>query len=372
VTARQTAVMVDGTRWPDGPGVGGCAVSGCNGVRSGSCKWCFAHLDEPGLQQVLDGLGPGADLDVRGVRFTAELLERLLTALRDPSTGVARIGTAGFRHACFAENALFEGVEFQGKAVFLDASFSGHARFQGARFNDRAWFEGAQFSGIVVFNGASFHSDAFFNRAHFSSLAWFQKARFGGNAWFSEARFGGMKISESDERPTSGDFTGAQFTGVAEFQNVRFNGDALFPQAHFDHGPMVSGVQVSGDLDFSQAQFTDRERLGPIAVAGSLRLGRARFDRVAAQVEAAASAVFCHHAIFERHASLLLRYALVVLDDVIAGEPLTVAAAESLNPLGQTAPLDEALIGKPSEEGRPRLLSLAGWTARNSWSPMLT
>jgi hypothetical protein len=212
---------------------------------------------------------------------------------------------------------------------------------------------------MVVFNGASFHSDVFFGRAHFSSLAWFQQTRFGGNAWFSEACFGGMKISESDERPRSADFTGAQFTGVAEFQNVRFNGDALFPHAHFEHGPMVSGAQVSGDLDFSRAQFADSERLGPVAVAGSLRLGRARFDRVA-QVEAAASAVFCHHAIFERPASLLLRYALVVLDDVIAGLPVTVAAAESLNPLGQTAPLDEALIGKPPEEARPRLLSLAG------------
>ena len=78
-----------------------------------------------------------------------------------------------------------------------------------------------------------------------------------------------------------------------------------------------------------------------------------------AQIEAAAVAVVCQHAVFERHSSLLLRYALVVLDDVIASEPLTMAA-QSLNPLGQSAALDETVIGKPAEQATPRLVSLTG------------
>ena len=351
--------MVYSSGWLDMPDAGGCAVNGCKGVRWGADKWCIAHLDELSLHNVLDGLEPGADVDARGVRFTAELLERLLAAMRDPGTGVTRIGTASFRDACFAEGALFERVEFQGKAVFLDASFSGPARFKDTQFDDRAWFEGAQFSGMAVFNGALFSSEAFFTRANFRLIAWFQNTRFTTNVWFSEARFSGMKISESDRHPRSADFTGAQFSGMTEFQNVRFGGDAQFSQVRFDHGPMISGVQVSGDLDFGQAQFADCDRLGPAAVAGTLQLGRAQFGS-ATQVEAAAAAMFCPHAVFERHASLLLRYALVVLDDVIVGEPLTVAAAESLNPLGQNTPLDEAVISKPPSDVRPRLLSLAG------------
>jgi uncharacterized protein YjbI with pentapeptide repeats len=311
------------------------------------------------LQNALGSLGLSADIDVRGVEFTAELLERLLAALRDPGTGVARIGTAGFRNASFAEGAIFDGVEFEGKAVFTDSSFSGPARFKDARFGDRVWFEGAKFCGMAVFNGASFSSDAFFSRAHFSLIAWFQNTGFNANAWFSEAHFNGMKISESDRHPRSADFSDTQFSGVTEFQNVRFGGDARFSRAHFHHGPLISGVQVDGDLDFTQAQFADCDRLGPAAVAGALQLSRARFDRVT-QVEAAAAGVFCPHAIFGEHATLLLRYAQVMLDDVIVGGPLTIAAAESLNPLGQSTPLDEALISRPPDEARPRLLSLAG------------
>lgn len=325
----------------------------------GSEEWCITHLDEPSLQNVLDGLKPGADVDARGVRFTAELLERLLAAMRDPGTGVTRIGTASFRDACFAEGALFEGVEFQGKAVFLDASFSGSARFEDAQFDDRAWFEGAQFSGMAVFNGATFSSEAFFTRANVSLIAWFQNTRFADNVWFSGAHFGGIKISESDHHPRSADFFDARFSGVTEFQNARFGGDAQFSRAHFDHDPTFSGVQVSGDLDFSQAQFADCDRLGPVAVAGTLQLGRTGFG-TATQVEATATAVFCPHAVFERHASLLLRYAQVILDDVIAGGSLTVAGTEPLSPLGQSTPLDEAVIGKHLDDTRPRLLSLAG------------
>ena len=357
-TVRQTALMVYWSGWLDMPDAGGCGVSGCRGVRWGSDKWCIAHLDEPILQNVLDELEPGADVDARGVRFTSELLERLLAALRDPGTAVAHIGTASFRGACF-EGAVFDGVKFQGKALFLDALFGGPARFKDTQFDDRVWFEGTQFSGVAVFDGAFFSSEAFFSRTNFALTAWFQNTRFASNAWFSDAHFGGMKINESDRQPGSADFTGAQFSGVTEFQNARFGGDVRFSQAHFDHGPMISGVQVNGDLDFGQAQFADCDRLGPAAVAGTLHLGRARFDSVT-QVETAATAVLCPHAVFERHASLLLRYALVLLDDVIAGEPLTVAAAESLNPLGQGTPLDDAVIGKPPDDARPRLLSLAG------------
>ncbi len=355
-----TAVMVQsGDRSHDVPGPLHCDAEGCTGVRAVPHSRCIAHLDETSLQHVLAGLSPGADIDARNVPFTGPLVERLLAAVLDPGAGRPCLGTAGFRGARFDGNVSFSGVQFKGKAVFDGAWFGRRASFEGADFSDGAWFDDARF-GNVIFNRAVFGKDAHFTRSHFGSFAWFQDAQFQANAWFNGSRFDGAKISETDDRPRAADFWGAVFSGGAEFDQARFGGHVLFRQARFEGGIVLHGVQVNGNLELSEAQFAGCELLGPATVAQTLRLDRARFDH-AVQIQAAAEGVMCQHATFTRHATVLLRYALVILDDVLSDEPLTVvAAAEPFNARGQTTPMDESLIGKPPGEAKARLVSLVG------------
>jgi hypothetical protein len=53
---------------------------------------CLAHLTDTERTAYLTGLAPSADIDHRGTPFTQGLLEALLNALNDPSTGKPHLG----------------------------------------------------------------------------------------------------------------------------------------------------------------------------------------------------------------------------------------------------------------------------------------
>ncbi|MEU9554395.1 pentapeptide repeat-containing protein [Streptomyces fumanus] len=151
---------------------------GCWGIRVGSRPACLAHLREDERSAYLAALAPGADIDHRGTPFTTELLDRLLSALRDPDAGHVHIGDAGF-----------DGAAFLGDARFSEATFSGIARFDGASFSGEARFGGVRFSGDAGFPQAAFSDVAWFRGAVFSGDAWFEGSLFRGAAVFAEARF---------------------------------------------------------------------------------------------------------------------------------------------------------------------------------------
>ncbi|MGK5498969.1 pentapeptide repeat-containing protein [Streptomyces sp. URMC 125] len=154
--------------WPHcGHGATGADPIGCRGVHVGEHPACLAHLDEADRVAHLAALAPGADIDHRGTSFTPELLDRLLAALHDSTTGRPRIGAARFGGASFSGDARFGGASFSGGTRFGGASFSGDAWFGGASFSGDAWFDGARFdvaSGLgplvcgdrVVLDGAVF------------------------------------------------------------------------------------------------------------------------------------------------------------------------------------------------------------------------
>lgn len=75
---------------------------GCRGVRAGSQSSCLAHLDDAARTAYLAGLVPGADLDLRAVSVTEQLLTELLDALRDPADGISVVGRAQCHDAHFA------------------------------------------------------------------------------------------------------------------------------------------------------------------------------------------------------------------------------------------------------------------------------
>ncbi|MEW2458820.1 pentapeptide repeat-containing protein [Streptomyces albus] len=124
------------------------------------------------------GPGPGSDIDYRGTTFTEPLLNALLSALQDPATGHARLGTARFDSATFQGHAWFTAATFQDDAVFGSATFEGIAMFVSATFLRDAGFVSATFEGIAVFGSATFQGDAWFESATFQDDAVFGSAMF--------------------------------------------------------------------------------------------------------------------------------------------------------------------------------------------------
>lgn len=138
----------------------------------------MAHLAETDRAAYLTTLSAGTDLDHRGTPFTSNLLDRLLDAIRDPTTGRPHFGAARFGEATFS-----------GTAKLSEAAFSGDAWFDGVVFSGAAWFDGATFSGLAWFKGANFSDNADFSGVTFSGAAWFGEATFSGSAGFGEVTF---------------------------------------------------------------------------------------------------------------------------------------------------------------------------------------
>ncbi|MGW7047040.1 pentapeptide repeat-containing protein [Streptomyces avermitilis] len=208
---------------------------GCRGIHVPGHTACLAHLSDTHRDTYLAGLTPGDDLDHRGTPFTEELLDQLLNALRDPTTGNPQIGTA----------------------TFARAQFSGPAWFDGTQFSGRAWFGGVQFSGHASFSGVQFSDDARFDEVQFSGPAWFDGTQFSGLAWFD----------------------GVQFSGDAGLAGAQFSSDARFGGARFAVASGLGPLVCAGAVDLSGAVFEVPVTL-EIAARG-VRCERTRWESTA-------------------------------------------------------------------------------------------
>lgn len=239
----------------------------------------------------LAALAPGADLDHRGTSFTDDLLDRLLDALRDPTTELPHLGAARF-----------------GEAVF-----TGEAWFDRATFTGYAWFDEATFGG-VSFLGATFATTAGFTRAAFSGAAWFEAVTFA-----SAAAFGGTVFSGAAW------FVGATFAGAAQFPGAAFVGDARFDGARFEAAPWLGPLVCGGTVKLDRAVFTAPVTM--MIVTRKLSLRRTRWASAAA---------------------LGLRHAEVDLVGAVLEYPVTVAAEPA--PFTGTPGPSNGLQGLLSEE----------------------
>lgn len=338
------------------PGWPACKRHGCVAIPAAAQTHCLAHLDMRGRREALAALGPGADLDVRGTRFTDELLRDLLTALQ--SDGVTILGAVKFSGARFEGEVDLRGARFQGPALFEDAVFVAGAVFNGAMFTDQARFDGAHFTGRALLNRVRFAGQAHFDRVRFDSHTWFQSTDFSDNSWFRETRFAGAPLGE---RPQAADFRNARFGGLVEFHSARFAGDVMFGNTRFERTVWLHNARVEGDADFSDARFTAAEQLGPVVVTGALRLDRAVFEKPV-QIEAAASYVFIVRAAFEADLTLRLRHAKALLHSVGTTGPLTLTGAAPFRTVGHTdGTLPEDGIEKSADgDASPHLLTIAG------------
>ncbi|MFF9714649.1 pentapeptide repeat-containing protein [Streptomyces sp. NPDC014603] len=240
---------------------------GCRGIHVHGHTACLAHLTDTERTAYLTGLTPGADIDHRGTPFTQELLEALLNALKNPSTGKPQLG-----------RAMFYGAQFFGNAPFLDVQFS----------ND-AWFQGVQFFG-----------DARFSRAQFF-----------GNAEFVDVQFSRRAM-----------FVGAQFSGDARFTRAQFSANAIFIEAQFSRDAWFVAAQIFGDVKFDRAKFEGVSVLGPMVCAGQVALSGTVFV-LPVTLEIAAREVVCERTRWESTATVRLRHAAVNLSHAVLTAPLS-------------------------------------------------
>ncbi|MFE3221168.1 pentapeptide repeat-containing protein [Streptomyces antimycoticus] len=251
---------------------------GCTGIHVPGQTACLAHLGDAERTTYLSGLTPGNDIDHRGTPFTEQLLNDLLNALRDPTTGNPHLGNAGFAGAQFSGDAGFAGAQFSGDAEFAGAQFSGDAEFAGAQFSGDAGFGRAQFSGRAGFGGAQFNGDARFGGAQFSSRAWFGRVQFSGEAEFFGVQFSGAAGFDRAQFSWRAGFDEAQFSGHAEFGGVQFNGDAGFVRAHFSGHAEFGGVQFSDHAGFVRVQFNGDAGFGGVQFNGDALFDGAQFS----------------------------------------------------------------------------------------------
>ncbi|WP_406506552.1 pentapeptide repeat-containing protein [Streptomyces sp. NBC_01602] len=400
--------------WPHcGHGAAPDDPVGCRGTQVLGSTACLAHLADTDRDAYLAGLHPGADVDHRGTSFTAQLLNELLGALRDPGTGqphlgVARFesatfegdagfgpatfkGNAWFQSATFKDVARFESATFEGVARFESATFEGDARFQSATFKSVAEFESATFEGDAGFQSATFKSVAQFGSVTFKGVAWFESATFKGNAlfrsvtfkdvaWFESATFKDDARFQSATFEDAALFESATFKGNAWFESATFKGNAWFQSATFEGYALFGSATFKGDAWFESATFKGNAWFGSVTFEGNAWFDSATFKSlvdlepfVCAGRVSLAGAVFggpmtlscvarrveCRRTRWMSTAELRLRYATVDFAHAVFEYPLTIAREADPFLLANGQELDERAVAAGTDAA-VRVVSLRG------------
>jgi uncharacterized protein YjbI with pentapeptide repeats len=294
----------------------------CPGRKADGFDRCLAHLEPAQLEQVLEHLGPGAELDASRTSIDDRLLTQILRAVRD-NAGRPVFGRASFAGAHIAI------------ANFADVQFTGHANFRSAQFTEGADFTSTQFTLAAIFDRAEFTGHADFTNAQFASKASFRNIQFTGHANFRSAQFTEGADFESTQFPRGASFEEAQFTGSASFLGAQFTG-VLFGHAQFTKRAFfaraqftdctIAGIEFNDTASFRFAQFPEQARLGPLT-AHRLELDYAVFERQLV-IEAAAASVSCRSTTWKAGVTLRLRYAEVDLERAALTQPSSVTGSD--------------------------------------------
>ncbi|MFJ4748334.1 pentapeptide repeat-containing protein [Streptomyces albogriseolus] len=317
----------------------------CPGRRVDPYPACLAHLDGADRAAHLAALRPGADLDHRGTPFTQDLLDELLTPLRDPGTGRARVGKADF-----------DEVRFTGEADLRDVGFDAHCSFASAVFDSGLHFREVRTEGDLRLGRARVAGDVWLDDTRVAGDAWFLEARFDGTLRFCadevgrSAEFRGMACAEAYFEGVAfergADFADIRVTGKASFEGALFHGgsacfdgaeiggDMPFDGAHFGADASFEGATIGGDLSFLDAScaagvrfrravFRRTAVLGPLVCPKTVDFSDAVFES-AVTLEVAAEEVRCLRTRWASTAALRLRCADVDLTDAVAAFPVSV------------------------------------------------
>ncbi|MFF6954743.1 SAV_2336 N-terminal domain-related protein [Streptomyces iakyrus] len=267
--------------------------AGCTGIQLPGYEKCLAHVSESKRAAFLATLAPGASVDFSGTTFTPELLNEVVSAVRDTEGGRVHLGRAIFnwavlpgvtlQQAHFVE-ASFEGATFGGRALFDEAVFESDATFEHATFLSSALFSGARFERGASFDHATFFDDvdmgglategeATYQHATFRGHATFEAAAFGGPLSFDYATFQGRSFFTRAVFGRRVAFKFATFQRRTGFDHVTFLKRVSFDFSTFDEG-LESLEALFGDrVSFAHATFD-----GPVLLAGAAFRSTASFD----------------------------------------------------------------------------------------------
>ncbi|MFD6822762.1 pentapeptide repeat-containing protein [Streptomyces sp. NPDC060085] len=253
---------------------------GCRGIHVPGHTACLAHLTDTHRAAYLAGLTPGDSIDHRGTTFSNALLTAVLDALRDPSTGNACLGDAGFGSAIFEGDAGFGSAIFEGDARFELAIFEGDAGFGSATFKRNAVFMSATFKGYAGFRSATFKRDAVFMSATFKRNAGFRSATFKRDAVFGRATFEGNALFRSATfEGSNAVFGAATFKRDAWFESATFKGNAGFESATFKRDAGFESATFEGNAGFGRATFEGNAGFESATFEGNAGFESATFKR---------------------------------------------------------------------------------------------
>ncbi|GCD99513.1 pentapeptide repeat-containing protein [Embleya hyalina] len=293
---------------------------------------CLVHVTAKERVAHLLGLSPGDDVDLSGTTLTPDLVERLLTALRDPAGGRPRFGRARFVEAIFPGGADFAGV-----------TFAEEARFTGAAVHEGADFSDATFTGEALFRGATIGWNADFSDTTFEARADFAEATVGIGVHFGNAGFA-AGATFRDATLTDASFMGATFADGCSFDNTTFVDDAdflastfvtgvSFGRATFVAAASFDAVRFCGEVGFAEVTFaTDASfhhtvfagsGLGPFTCPGRLDLREAVFEKPVT-IEAEAASVHLLGTRWEAPATLRLCSPDIDLSNAMVTHPLSI------------------------------------------------
>jgi uncharacterized protein YjbI with pentapeptide repeats len=324
-----------------------CSEDDCQGIRLHTGDRCLAHADSLDRDAELRRFAEEGRLDARGVRISAELLNRILDAgpLHEDRPQPHHLGKVRFDGATFGDHAWFNGATFGHGISFANADFGDYARFDDATFGNAVPFDGATFGDYARFDDATFGNGVSFDGATFGDRAQFDGANFGHGALFTGATFGDH----------------AKFD-IADFgDHARFDGATFGDYAHWEQ------VRFGGAVSFDDVKIGDWARLGPV-VAKELTLRRATFGR-SPDVAISADRLRCPQAKFPDGARLRVRWAEVVLDNADFGRPSVLEATPALDEFRASSEKelvqDPLTNAQPYRTARPRPVCLAGCDVHN-------
>jgi uncharacterized protein YjbI with pentapeptide repeats len=185
-------------------------------------RQCWSHLSVEDFADALDGLTPGADLDLRGTVAGTSLLSDILPRLRDAS-GELRIGSLNWDRVAFSSHVELRKVSFSGKATFTHCNFSQGATFATIRFADQADFSNATFGGPAILADVEFARDALFRECMFTE-AKLSHIIAGKNISFEKANVSRLTISDAQSPSGSLTLSGLRATEDGEVEvKARFS-----------------------------------------------------------------------------------------------------------------------------------------------------
>jgi hypothetical protein len=292
-----------------------CSEAGCFGAAIGSSGGCLAHVGKDERENYFHKvLSESQALTLQGVEVTEQLWDELLRSLS--SDGKPRR---------VKPQINCSGAVFCFKIRLSDWAFDGGLWLTGAVLEDGCEIRQCNFQGL----GLSFVDVT-------DGPAYFPNCTIGRDLWLSYAHCDKQHVAFVDCE-VHGDVQGEGFVGDLRLDQCSLQGACHLPKGSFKHLSLAES-RVSKELNLAglEAEFMRAPGLeamtsssfGPITVKSYCDISGAQFG-ARVQLTVSAESLDLRGATFQRGGRLEVQRALVDLERVILGAPLTVVGTSA-------------------------------------------